>query len=509
MIRTLALLGLLPLAAGQDARRWAEALAAHQKYAASKDPVERARAATELGNATAEKYDRVCWQLLANLLRQEFAREGVQGKTEERVAGEVVEAAIRALQRISHKDVVAEMTRVARSRQEPLRLRLAVIWGLAERGALKDLMELADDKVPQIQVAAMDVLAQRAADESVPLFLRVLGENRTWEVKLLALQGLEKIAPESAVEPLLEGLGRCRADEGRLKDQYVRTLRKITGLELENDDPNAWKAAWAAKKAGQEAPAGSTVAEATEFYGLKTRSTRIVFILDRSGSMLAPGSEPAQRIFKLPPDAMGGPKEPPQETAAREEATRIKKRVDAVPVATRWDALRQEFVNTIYVLSPRVHFNVIWYEARTDPWRQELVPATWVNKLECIRHAEKLVPSGGTNIWDALELAFQTIETPQRPDLLQIDRRVNYATAISGPDTFFLMTDGAPTFGRILTPEGILSELRKVNRLRKVTIHTICVGDLVPGAQPGENPDPAFLKRIANETGGDFVHIRK
>ncbi|MFN3486825.1 MAG: vWA domain-containing protein, partial [Planctomycetota bacterium] len=260
---------------------------------------------------------------------------------------------------------------------------------------------------------------------------------------------------------------------------------------------------------GQEAPAGATVAEATEFYGLKTRSTRIVFLLDRSGSMLAPGSEPSQRIFKLPPDAMGGPKEPPQETAAREEATRLKKRLESVPVATRWDALRKEFANTIYVLSPRVHFNVVWYEGRPDPWRQELVPATWVNKLDCLRHAEKLQPSGGTNIWDALEVAFQTIENPQRPDLLQIDRRVNYATALSGPDTFFLMTDGAPTFGRIITPEGILSELRKVNRLRKVTIHTICVGDLVPGAQPGENPDPAFLKRIADETGGDFVHIRR
>jgi hypothetical protein len=498
-------------AAAQDARRWAEALGVHQRLAASKDPSERARAAAELGNATSEKHDNLCWKLLSAHLRQELAREGQGGRSEENVSGDVIEACVRAFRKIAHKDVLAEMTKTARARGEHLRVRMAVIWGLALSGDLKDLTELADDKVWQIQISAVDALAERGDAASVPLFLRVLQENRPWEAKHAALQGLEKAGDEKCVEPLLEGLGKCRADEGRLKDLYLRVLKKVTGIELASDDPNAWKAAWAAKREGNDpAKAGvDTMVEPTEFYGLKTRSTRIVFVLDRTGSMLAPGSEPARTVFKLPPDAVGGAKEPPQEAAAREEATRLKKKFDDLRVATRWDAVRKEFVHSVFVLSPRVHFNVVWYESKPDPWKQELVPATWTNKLDCLKHVDRLNASGNTNIWDALEMAFKMVETPQRPDVIQLDRRANYATVVAGADTFFLMTDGLPNEGRVVTTDGILSELRKVNRLRKVAVHVICVGDVVPGAPLGANPDPAFLKRIADENGGEFVHIRK
>jgi hypothetical protein len=48
-----------------------------------------------------------------------------------------------------------------------------------------------------------------------------------------------------------------------------------------------------------------------------------------------------------------------------------------------------------------------------------------------------------------------------------------------------------------------------VNRLRKVTVHTICVGDRLPGSAILDGPDPAFLKRIADQNNGDFIQIRK
>jgi len=76
-------------------------------------------------------------------------------------------------------------------------------------------------------------------------------------------------------------------------------------------------------------------------------------------------------------------------------------------------------------------------------------------------------------------------------------------------DTMFLMTDGRPTVGRIVGAEEVIFELKKVNRLRKVTVHTICVGDRPPGTAILDGPDPAFLKRIADQNNGDFVQIRK
>jgi hypothetical protein len=281
---------------------------------------------------------------------------------------------------------------------------------------------------------------------------------------------------------------------------------------MDTDDANAWKAAWQAKKAGTESAPGSTIADMTQFYGLKTRSTRLVFVLDKTGSMSDPGSEPERPPYKLPPEASGGDKEPAADKAAREECSKIVKRWAAKAARTRIDVAKKELINTIFVLHPKVHFNVIWFEATPTPWKQELVPATWANKQEALQATEKVVASGGTNIWDALELGFKMIETAQPKagaGPIAIDKKVNYATATGGIDTMFLMSDGRPTVGRIATTDDVIAELKKVNRIRKVTIHTVCVGDVVPGTAIEDRPDPAFMKRVADQNNGDFIQIRK
>ena len=174
------------------------------------------------------------------------------------------------------------------------------------------------------------------------------------------------------------------------------------------------------------------------------------------------------------------------------------------------EAAKKELVNTVYFLRPGVHFGVIWYESVARPWKTELVPATWPNKLDCMRETEKLSAAGTTNVWDALELALKMTETPQRPGTVQIDRKANYATALNGADTFFLMSDGRPSAGRISNALEILAELRKVNRLRRIALHAVCVGDEAGGGgiQGVDPPDPNFMKRLAEENGGEFVHIR-
>lgn len=511
-----AFLGLLPsaeaLAQGKsDARAWAEALGYYQRYSASRDPIERKQSADALGDATHEKVDKLCWQLVSALLRTELAKEGQNGRTEEKISGEVLEACLRAYRKITNKDVIAEMMKVARQRAESPRVRAYAIWGMNDKSDLKDLMELVEDKNPVIQIAAIDCLADRGDASCNTLFLRVLSENRTWEVKWLALKGLEKSGDEKVVETLIESLAKCRADEGRLKDQYIRILKKLLESDNESDDPNVWKSIVAAKKAGTDTP-GATVVEPTQFYGLKTRSTRLVFLLDRTGSMEAPGSEPERSPYTLPPEASGNEKEPPQERLAREESTKIFKKWQAIKCSTRMEVAKKEIISTIYVLRPAVHFNVVWYESIPAPWKHELVPATWTNKLDALQTADKIAASGGTNIWDAVEMGFKMIEMAQPKSVVNpvvLDKKINYATATNGVDTVFLMTDGRPNAGRIAAPEDILAELKKVNRLRKVTVHTICVGDVPPGGATPDSPDPVFLKKIADQNNGEFVHIKK
>ncbi len=500
----------LPVEPPQDARKWAQAQACFQKYSGSRDPLERARAVDELGAATFDKADKACWALVSQTLRRELAQES---RGENQVSGDVAEACLGALRRIAHKDVLTDILKTARNARESPRFRMYLLWTLGARGEPRDFLEFADDPSPLLQIAALDALVERADPSLGDLFLRILGQaDRPWEAKLAALRGIEKLADEKHVEPLLDALGKCRPDEGRLKDLYLKILKERVGVDLASDDPNAWRAAWTARKAGQDPaqPGSGTVAEPTEFFGLKTRSTRIVFLLDRTGSMNGPGSESPRTVLKLPPEAAGGPQEHPSEARARDEATRIRKQWDGKMIATRMDSAKKELINTVYVLRPSVHFNVIWYEGHPDPWKPELVPATWAHKLDCIREAEKLAPSGMTNIWDALELALRMTEVPQRPGAVVIDKKANYATALDGADTFFLMTDGRPSAGRLSNALDILAELRKVNRLRRIAIHTVCVGDEAGGGGiPGsDSPDPAFMKRVAEENGGEFVHIR-
>lgn len=513
-MRAIAALGLLLClapAAAQDDKAWAEAVGAYRAMSLSRDPVDRSQAVDGLRKAATPKTEKPYWLMVLASLRQEIAREGAAGKSEEKVSGEVLESCLRAFRTLSTPEALGEMLKVARSRKENIRIRAYVIWALGGKGDTRDFLELVDDPSPVVQIAAVDCLAERADPSTLPRFFQLLSDNRTWEVKWSSLLGIGKAADDKAIEPLIENLGRCRVDEGRLKDQYIRILRKLLDSKLDSDDANAWKSVWTAKKAGTESAPGTTMSDMTQFYGLKTRSTRLVFVLDKTGSMTDPGSEPEHPAYTLPTEATGVDKEPAPEKTAREECVKIVKRWATVVAKTRIEVAKKELINTIYVLSPKVHFNILWYESTPSPWKQELVPATWTDKLDAMMATDKVVASGGTNIWDALELAFKMVEAPARagPGPIVIDRKVNYATATGGVDTMFLMTDGRPTVGKLVGTDELITELKKVNRLRKVTIHTICVGDRPPNSAVVDGPDPAFLKRIADQNNGDFVHIRK
>jgi hypothetical protein len=511
-----------PLLGVQDARAWAEAAALHSKLAAGKDPADRARAAQALGSATFEKADKACWALVSAQLRQELAREN-DGRAEDKVSGLVLEACTDALRKVSSKEAVELMTRSAKAKGELPRFRAHVVWALAKSGDLKDLSELADDRIFMVQIAALDALAERGDKASLDVFLRaVRDEKRTWEAKLAALRGIEKVADDAVVETLIDGLGKVKIDEGRLKDEYLRILAKLVGIEMFTDDPNAWKAAWAAKKDGKEPGKpgeGGTIAEPTEFFGVKTKSTRIVFVLDRTGSMAhplgVPPSPPSEP--KKPAVETGGKKLSPPENAAREEAAKLLKKHEEKKVETRMDALKKEFIRTVWNLNEKVWFGVVWYEGNHQPWKDHLVPATWMNKLEIIRDTDKLMPSGPTNIWGALEHAFKYVEQPNRPDVMQVDKKGNYATLLAGADTFFLMTDGAHNTGKFVNEmaanpldicdvKAFTAEVRKIVRLRKILINTICLGS--EAKEPGLLPDPQLMQKIAEETGGEFVHIK-
>src|SRR5689334_10999053 len=94
----------------QDEKAWAEALAYFEKFGISKDPVERRQAVEEISRVLTEKHEKQILPMLVALLRNEFAREGASGRSEEKVSGDLLEALQRLLRKFASKESIAEMT---------------------------------------------------------------------------------------------------------------------------------------------------------------------------------------------------------------------------------------------------------------------------------------------------------------------------------------------------------------------------------------------------------------
>jgi hypothetical protein len=373
-------------------------------------------------------------------------------------------------------------------------------------------------------VDELNALRKNVEPAMIVLLKLLKDPKRPWEVRIGALQALSTDRHANQAESLIESLQVSSLADGRLKVELMGALASILGVkDPKTDDPNWWKGALAERKTGRlPGTTGGTTITPTEFFGLKTKSTRIVFILDKTGSMDFKCTESVLPPKKDGPTPRKGPdvptadeKLPPQEEAMKRKAGEVKKKYDDRKIEKRIHALKREFINTIYNLDARVHFGVVTYNDSPFNWRPALVQANWANKLQCIQDIDQLSPAMGTNIWDGLENAFRFVADPKRPEIITFDNKGNYVTTVNGADTFFLMTDGNHNQGRFsgqgdFDEKAFLSEFKKINTLRRVVVNTIILGDTTLGS---DNQDPikqkslSLFRQIAESSGGAFVHL--
>jgi Mg-chelatase subunit ChlD len=195
------------------------------------------------------------------------------------------------------------------------------------------------------------------------------------------------------------------------------------------------------------------------YHGISTTSSRIVFILDISDSM----NDPARTQYL---DASG-----------RSQRGTSKR--------SKFEVAREEMKRAIRALDGKDHFNIVVYNHIVRKWQDRMVAALPSNKALAIAFLNSLEANGGTNIFDALETAFT---------LGGFGVQDRYYR--SEVDTFFLLSDGAPSAGRITDTDEILEEVGRVNRLRKIQIHAIAIGLLA---------DKDFLKKLARQNDGQFI----
>jgi len=324
--------------------------------------------------------------------------------------------------------------------------------GLASSGPATHAMlrRLGEERDPRLLVLGLEAL-RRGADSRAIAPVAPLLRHPSWSVRAAAADVLGSIGEALAVPFLLEAL---RSEEGRLREDFGDALNRITGQRFA-PDYDFWAAWWGRHAEGgipevlpESAPAR---VDPSVFYGIRTWSNRIVFVLDVSGSMLEPAGTASP---------------------GRRSSTR------------KIDVARREFTRAMAPLDDRGRFGVLLYSGIVFPFADRAEPALRERKDQAIAFVESTAVGGGTNLSDALEEALLlagggVYERPRDPEA----------------DTIFLLTDGFPTAGRLQAPEAIVREIRRVVRTSRIVVHCVGTG----------SHDRGFLRALAQATGGQFA----
>ncbi len=327
-----------------------------------------------------------------------------------------------------------------------------------------------DAELPFVRVRVLDRIASRRIRAGFDAAVAcLLAEHPI--VARAAIAALRALDEPRAVPPLVKAREGAK---GLVAEEIDALLFRFTGKRFAGAGAEAmwggwWKAegeAWLAS-AGPERFEGAPGAKGgTEFYGIETRSNRIVFVLDRSHSMRLPV-----------------PRKGPVTGAG----------VGKVAGNTKLEVAKNQLERTIRKLAPDVKFGVIFFGGKFQAWQPApaLLAATPGNRNAAIAWFAALEPEGSTPTFTALAEALRYAKVGGGKS----------ATDPAGADTIFLLSDGAPTgpggADLLLGPEldAEVARFLEANRDFKCVVHTIGVG-------PDHNRE--LMMRLARETGGTY-----
>lgn len=388
------------------------------------------------------------------------------------------------------------------SKIEDARLWAATAVGqLGDAESLPPLAALAvKDPGMLVRVAAVDslgVLGKGHEDVAGPPLVAALADPAL-EVQTAACLALRAVRVKEAIGPLVDLLEN---GQGRILEYVYPTLIAITDNQF-TDDPGLWRRWWTQMGATYQVPAEEELerrraareAAAAQYHpsrkeaaflGVETPSTSMVFVIDVSGSM-------EEEVVDRGPF---------QERGFRE--------------FQKLAIVKEELVRTLQDLKPHVRFNIYAFATGVYPWRPKLVPANALNVRSATDFVAGLQPVGGqlaaeraaaglsgssgteegrTNTYAALlaglgvEVQDNEVRTPAEGAAAEVKSKV---------DTMFFLSDGRPSVGELVDPDDILEAITELNRFRRVTIHTIAIGEF----------QKDFMLEMARRNGGTFVDL--
>jgi hypothetical protein len=298
-------------------------------------------------------------------------------------------------------------------------------------------------KVMEQRVEYVKTLWGYDSEEAFNTILRFMKDS-AWQVRMTVADCLGETAKKKGFEKAKYVIDRLlkwvfAEPDGRTQNHVLAALYYLTGKDY-GLDKDAWKKWWDHEKPGYGKPKvddegkmvdkdGDGKPDMTtelpkekwrapevkegnrpKFFGHELKNARVIFVIDRTGSMNEPSS--------------GG--------------------------KTKLQVLKDELVKTIGAFDKRYWFNMFFYSTGCMIWKPKLQKATDAVKKEAITFVKNLAGAGMTDIAGALRRASQD------PDA----------------DTIFLLSDGKPTAGITDTNE-LLKDIRKWNKFKKIKINTV------------------------------------
>ena len=410
------------------------------------------------------------WRLYAVEALGNMTHPGIQGDLipilkEKRV--DLISRAAEALGRSGGPEAAGALRRMLRKRPKHTGLLIALLRGLAGAGVSEEddahLLPLAGSSQMEVRILAHSLLRRSGGKAARARMLTALGD-KVWQVRWHAIRAVGQGAPSA--ESVSALLGRLPREVGRLKYQVLKYLRRVTGVSL-GPDSKDWKRWWEGARDDYDpasvklAPlalgpeSGKTVTrkdlegaeESPRYFGIEVLSRNAIFILDTSGSMVA--------AITIPPK--GG------------ESTRPRKEM-------KLKIAKQELTKVLLTFKKRTAFNILWFQSGYTSLWGRIRPATPESVSRAIRTVKGLSARDLTNIYDPLAEAFRDPEV----------------------DTIYLLSDGEANRGSFTRPEDILREIRALNSVRMITIHTIYLGGT-----------SAFMEQLALQNGGSYIPVAR
>ncbi len=233
-----------------------------------------------------------------------------------------------------------------------------------------------------------------------------------------------------------------RRVQGEIEAELERRSGRHLGLH-----PERWQAHFEAYLRGAVTlvgadGSGGNITRAV-FFGLRPVTDRVVFVLDRSGSMEADfGTEKGH---------------------------------------SRLDEATDQMASFLEQLGERTRFNVVIFSDDSASWKSKLRPATTSNIKAARAWVHRNGPNGGTNLATGVREA------------MELNRKGELDLTALEADTVIVLCDGATAEG----PSWVEPLLRRVNDEARLVFHSVQIGSGGDGT----------LQLLAEQTGGKFVRV--